>query len=155
MKFYFGKNRSVWLHPTTNVQSFTNLLLASSSNKTGYFTRIQYFDGPQGLLVGCLVGWFYANISRIIYKTKMYPYNHSKLVNSFNFCCIINVFQNLRINFYLLRTFCPHLGSFLCCFFFHYVLAKFHLWPSSGDFTATLDRNDESCNHIPCNYCLP
>ena len=28
---------------------------------------------------------------------------------------------NLRINFYLLRTFSPHLGSFLCCFFFHYV----------------------------------
>ena len=32
---------------------------------------------------------------------------------------------NLRINFYLLQTFCPHLGSFLCCFFFHYVSAKF------------------------------
>ena len=39
---------------------------------------------------------------------------------------------NLRINFfYLLRTFCPHLGRFfffffffLCCFFFHYVSAK-------------------------------
>ena len=29
---------------------------------------------------------------------------------------------NLRINFYLLRTFCPHLGSFLCWFFFHYVI---------------------------------
>ena len=28
---------------------------------------------------------------------------------------------NLRISFYLLRTFCPHLGIFLCCFFFHYV----------------------------------
>ena len=39
----------------------------------------------------------------------------------------------MRINFYLLRTFCSHLGSFLCCFFFHYVSAKFHLWPSSGD----------------------
>ena len=24
-------------------------------------------------------------------------------------------------------------GFFLCCFFFHYVSAKFHLWPSSGD----------------------
>ena len=24
--------------------------------------------------------------------------------------------------------------KFLCCFFFHYVSAKFHLWPSSGDF---------------------
>ena len=40
---------------------------------------------------------------------------------------------NLRINSYLLRTFCPHLGSFLCCFFFHYVSAKFRLCPSSGD----------------------
>ena len=40
---------------------------------------------------------------------------------------------NLRINFYLLRTFPPHLGSFMCCFFFYYVSAKFHLWPSSGD----------------------
>ena len=40
----------------------------------------------------------------------------------------------LWINFYLLQTFCPHLGRFfLCCFFFHYVSAKFHLWPSSGD----------------------
>ena len=39
----------------------------------------------------------------------------------------------MRINFYLLRTFPPHLGSFLCRFFFHYVSAKFHLWPSLGD----------------------
>ena len=37
------------------------------------------------------------------------------------------------INFHLLQTFCPHLDRFLCCFFFHYVSAKFHLWPSSGD----------------------
>ena len=55
---------------------------------------------------------------------------------------------------YLLRTFPPHLGSFLCCFFFHYVSAKFPLaffrW-----FTATSDRNAESCNRIPSNYCLP
>ena len=45
---------------------------------------------------------------------------------------------NLRINFYLSRTFCPHLVFFVlfffvCCFFFRYVSAKFHLWPSSGD----------------------
>ena len=26
---------------------------------------------------------------------------------------------NLRINFYLLRTFCPHLGSFFVCFLFN------------------------------------
>ena len=66
---------------------------------------------------------------------------------------------HLRINFYLLRTFCPHPCSFclffVYCLFFHYVSAKFHLWPSSGDFTATSDRNDESCNRIPSNYCLP
>ena len=32
--------------------------------------------------------------------------------------------------------FCPHLGSFFVlffCFFFHYVSAKFHIWPSLGD----------------------
>ena len=33
--------------------------------------------------------------------------------------------RNVRIiSFYLLRTFCPHLGSFLCCFFFHYVFGQ-------------------------------
>ena len=53
-------------------------------------------------------------------------------------------------------TFCPHLGSFFAgCFFFYYVSAKFHLWPSSADFTATSDRNAKSCNRIPSNYCLP
>ena len=34
------------------------------------------------------------------------------------------------------RLFVLNLGSFLfflCCFFFHSVSAKFHLWPSSGD----------------------
>ena len=39
---------------------------------------------------------------------------------------------NLRINFYLLRTFYPHLGSFFVVSS-HYVSAKFHLWLSSGD----------------------
>ena len=56
--------------------------------------------------------------------------------------CIKNIISfdiYLFIYYYfinLLRIFCPHLGSFffLCCFFFHYVSAKFHLWPSSGDF---------------------
>ena len=48
---------------------------------------------------------------------------------------------------------CKH--RFLCCFFFHYVSAKFYLWPSSGDFTVTSDRNAESCNRIPNNYSLP
>ena len=39
---------------------------------------------------------------------------------------------NLRINFYLLRTFCPHLGIFFCvCVVSSFT--TFHLWPSSGD----------------------
>ena len=42
-------------------------------------------------------------------------------------------YVELELIFYLLRTFCSHLGCFLCCFFFHYVSAKFHFWPSSGD----------------------
>ena len=45
----------------------------------------------------------------------------------------VNTNWNLRINFYLLRTFCPYLGSFLCCFFFHYISAKFHLWPGRSE----------------------
>ena len=73
---------------------------------------------------------------------------------------------NLRINFFiysglfvLILVVCLFFFFFffLCvyCFFFYYVSAKFHLWPSSGDFTMTSDRNDESCNCIPSNYCLP
>ena len=57
--------------------------------------------------------------------------------------------------FYLLRTFCPHLGSFLfCCFFSlrfsHISTLTFFRW-----LTVTSDRNAESCNHVPSNYCLP
>ena len=58
---------------------------------------------------------------------------------------------NLRINF--IADFCPHLGSFLLFFLLRFgqisPLAVFS-W-----LTATLDRNAESCNHIPSNYCLP
>ena len=39
-----------------------------------------------------------------------------------------------QINFYLLRTFFVFfLILIVFCFFVHYVSAKFHLWPSSGD----------------------
>ena len=72
---------------------------------------------------------------------------------SLNLCISLTI--EMTLIFYLLRTFCSHLGSFLCYFFLHYVSTKFHLWPSSGDFTATSDRNAESCNRIPSNYCLP
>ena len=62
-------------------------------------------------------------------------YYHINLKNIYTPCLYIykRTRSVLRINFYLLRTFPPKLGSFLCCFFFHYVSAKFHLWPSSGD----------------------
>ena len=73
--------------------------------------------------------------------------------------------DKLRINFYLLRTFCPHLSSL----FYFYLFILFFLCFSSFTtfrpnftsgflqviFTATSDRNDESCNRIPSNYCLP
>ena len=36
------------------------------------------------------------------------------------------------MTFFLLQTFCPHLGSFFVVSL-HYVLAKFYLWPSSDD----------------------
>ena len=67
---------------------------------------------------------------------------------------------NLRINFnflffYLFIADCPHLSSFCVLFLLHYVSAKFHLWPSSGDLTATSDRNAESCNRVLSNYYLP
>ena len=58
----------------------------------------------------------------ILYFTLVFNWNHFEMR-----------LLNLRINFYLLRTFCPHLGSFCVVSSFHYVSAKFHLWPSSGD----------------------
>ena len=39
----------------------------------------------------------------------------------------------LRIKFYLLRSFCPHLGSFSVVSSFTMFRPKFYLWPSSGD----------------------
>ena len=78
--------------------------------------------------------WSYKSLSGL---PESGPYRIFVLV--FNWNHFEMRFLNLRINFYLLRTFCPHLGRFffcfffLCCFFFHYVSAKFHLWPSSGD----------------------
>ena len=89
-------------------------------------------------------------------KSSLYRYNeYIWFIVFFNWNHFEMRLLNLRINFYLLRTFCPHLGSFLCCFFFHYVSAKcsplaFFRW-----FTATSDKNDEACNRIPSNYCLP
>ena len=66
-------------------------------------------------------------------------------------CIYIHIY--MRINFYLLRTFCPHLGSFCVVSsslrFGQISPLAFFRW-----FTATSDRNAESCNRIPSNYCL-
>ena len=77
-------------------------------------------------------------------KRKIFGLQNRQITIVFNWIIFEMRLLNLRINFYLLQTFCPHLSRvfFLCCFFFHYVSAKFHLWPSSGDFAATSDRND-------------
>ena len=42
-------------------------------------------------------------------------------------------FLNLRINFFIYCKLFVLILVVFCCFFFHYVSAKFHLWPSSGD----------------------
>ena len=64
----------------------------------------------------------------------------------------------MRINFFFFQIYCGLFVLILVVFelfLLHYVSAKFHLWPSSGDLTVTLDRNVESCNCIPSNYCFP
>ena len=104
----------------------------------------------------CMRNHIYIYIYIYMHKHRyVYMYMYVVKVKRTKICLMIFYFQmrldfvfnwnhfemrllNLRINFYLLRTFCPHLGSFLCCFFFHFVSAKFHLWPSSGDFYCDL-----------------
>ena len=53
-----------------------------------------------------------------------------------------------------MRTFYPHLCNFFCVVsslnFGQISPLAFFRW-----FTVTSDRNDESCNRIPSNYCLP
>ena len=44
-----------------------------------------------------------------------------------NFLFIVDIFVLILVVYFF------YLFIFLCCFFFHYVSAKFHLWPSSGD----------------------
>ena len=68
---------------------------------------------------------------------------------------ILKQYLSLRINFYLLRTFCPHLGSFCVVSSFTTFRPNFTSGLLQVIFTATSDRNAESCNRIPSNYCLP
>ena len=58
-------------------------------------------------------------------------------------CCIWELIFLFIADFFVLILV---VYFFLCCFFFHYVSARFHLWPSSGDFTATSDRNERRNN---------
>ena len=66
----------------------------------------------------------FRGIGNIFFSNCLFNWNHFEMR-----------LLNLRINFYLLRTLRPHLDSlfFLCCFFFHYISAEFHFWPSSSD----------------------
>ena len=59
---------------------------------------------------------------------------------------------NLRINFYLLRTFCPHLGSFCVFSSFTTFRPNFTSGLLQVIFNATSDRNAESCGAIDNNY---
>ena len=63
--------------------------------------------------------------------------------------------MNTRINFYLLQTFCPKLGSFCVVSSFTTFRPNFTSGLLQVIFTATSDRNAESCNRIPINYCIP
>ena len=92
-----------------------------------------------------LSGWREKKIQKTKFKTKYNSptrrkiHNRKKNVKEKIIIFIGNPFEmrllNLRINFYLLRTFRPHLGSFFFVLVVssHYVSAKFHLWPSSGN----------------------
>ena len=116
-------------------------------------------------------GWTFWSYKSLSVLPESGPYRIFVLV--FNWNHFEMRLLNLRINFYLLRTFLIHLGSlfvfvfFLCCFFFHYFSAKFHLWPSSGDLprpwigmlslvtiSPVITAFQPSCNRIPSNYCL-
>ena len=84
----------------------------------------------------------YSHNGQKMHMPKLCEYNkeykNNILVIVFNWNHFEMRLLNLRINFLFIADFCPHLGIFLyifcvCCFFFHYVSAKLHLWPSSGD----------------------
>ena len=86
------------------------------------------------------------------FKVFLIPCRDSSIV--FNWKHFEMRLLNLRINFfYLLRTFCPHLGSFCVVSSLRFRQISplaFFRW-----LTATSDKNTESCNRIPSNYCLP
>ena len=66
----------------------------------------------------------------------VFNWNHfeTRLLNlRINFFIYCGIFLLILVGFFLFIYL-----FFLCCFFVHYVSAKFHLWPSSGDFYCDL-----------------
>ena len=105
--------------------------------------NLQLYDFKYSYLIQIIYTQFYS-------FSSLFIFNHNHLFAQ----SYINL-SNLRINFfYLLWTFCPYLGSFcVVSSSLHFVQISplaFFRW-----LTATSDRNAESCNRIPSNYCLP
>ena len=61
-------------------------------------------------------------------KTSKLSYIYIDRFEFIHVRCRVRIYL-VRINFYLLRTIFLILVVFVCCFFFHYVSAKLHLWP--------------------------
>ena len=80
------------------------------------------FQNPRDL------AWFSCSIVRRFKQKIVEIHFHAK-----GRLILSNIKHLWELIFIYCGLFCPHLGSFLRCFFFHYVSAKFHLWPSSGD----------------------
>ena len=87
----------------------------------------------------CICNVAYAFVGCFVhFQTYNYPSLQGYIIGQFVMVsCKGHVLASLRICivnqliFIYCGLFCPHLGSFF--FFFHYVSAKFHLWPPSGD----------------------
>ena len=78
----------------------------------------------------------------VVQKTKIWPRDQMAFTQAKIWELIFLIF--------LWRTFCPHLGNFCVGSSFGQISPlAFFRW-----FTATSDRNAESCNRNPSNYCL-
>ena len=97
-------------------------------------------------------------------KTKWncfyYLSNYKYYLISINYLSLIGIilrwgFLIWELIFYLLRTFCLHLGNFFVLFLLSLRFGQISPLAFFRWFTATSDRNAESCNRIPSNYCLP
>ena len=88
-----------------------------------------------------LIGWFlWLNNTSCLFNVQSYIYIYIYIYILIMDLSLIGIilrwgFLIWELIFIYCGLFCPHLGRvfFLYCFFFHYVSAKFPLWPSSGD----------------------